>query len=112
MIQGVHAMIYATDAAAARAFLRDKLGLKAHDVGEGWLIFDVPEAEVGCHPSEKTFHGISFYCDDIESTVAELSRKGVRFKTPIKDHGWGLATTFAVPGAGDVDLYEPKYTKT
>ena len=30
---------------ALRAFLRDKLGFPAHDLGDGWLIFDLPEAE-------------------------------------------------------------------
>ncbi len=54
MIQGVHAMFYTTDAEATRAFLRDQLRLPAHDVGEGWLIFDVPEADMGCHPAEKS----------------------------------------------------------
>ncbi len=111
MIQGVHAMFYTTDAAAARAFLRDKLGLRAHDVGGGWLIFDLPEGEIGCHPAEKLSHGISFYCDDIEATIEELSRKGVKFKTKVKEEDWGLVTTFALPGGGDVQLYEPKYTK-
>lgn len=111
MIRGVHAMFYTTDAEAARAFLRDKLGFRAHDVGEGWLVFDAPEAEIGCHPSEKRFHGISFYCDDIEGTMAELRERGVEFLSPVKDLGWGRVTTFAIPGGGDVELYQPRYEK-
>ncbi|MHC4973734.1 MAG: VOC family protein [Planctomycetota bacterium] len=111
MIQGVHAMFYTTDAEATRAFIRDKLRLPSHDVGDGWLIFDAPEVEVGCHPSEKRFHGVSFYCDDIEATMAELKERGVEFKSPVKDAGYGLVTMFAVPGAGDVELYQPKYKK-
>jgi catechol 2,3-dioxygenase-like lactoylglutathione lyase family enzyme len=104
-------MFYTTDAEAARAFLRDKLGLPAHDVGDGWLIFDAPEVEIGCHPSEKRFHGISFYCDDIEKTVADLRDRGVTFKAPVKDQGYGLVTTFSIPGGGEVELYQPKYEK-
>ena len=49
MIRGVHTMFYSSEPGALRAFLRDKLGFSATDVGEGWLIFDVPEADMGCH---------------------------------------------------------------
>ena len=111
MIKGVHAMFYATDADAARAFLKDKLGFPAHDVGEGWLIFDAPEAEIGCHPAEKPSHGVSFYCDDLEATMAELKERGVEFTALVTDQGWGLVTKLAVPGAGEVDLYQPRYKK-
>jgi len=64
-----------------RAFFRDKLGFPFTDVGEGWLIFDLPEADLGCHPAGPPgghdgalsgTHQISFYCDDILQTVAEL----------------------------------------
>jgi hypothetical protein len=44
MIRGVHAMFYTSEPEALRAFLRDKLGLPATDMGGGWLIFDLPEA--------------------------------------------------------------------
>ncbi|MGH7162951.1 MAG: VOC family protein [Planctomycetota bacterium] len=111
MIKGLHAMFYATDAAKARAFLREVLGWPCSDVGDGWLVFDAPEAEIGCHPSEKLFHELSFYCDDIEKTVAELKRKGVTFKGAVKDAGFGLVAAFELPGAGAVTLYQPKYVK-
>ena len=52
MIRGVHTMFYSSQPDALRAFLRDKLGLAAHDVGGGWLIFDLPEVEIGCHPED------------------------------------------------------------
>ncbi len=42
MIRGVHAMFYSSEAEALRAFLRDKLGFSATDVGGGWLIFALP----------------------------------------------------------------------
>ena len=52
MIRGVHTMFYSSEPEALRAFLRDKLGLASYtDVGEGWLIFDLPEADMGVHPS-------------------------------------------------------------
>ena len=82
MIKGVHTMFYSSDAAGLRNFLRDKLNLKANDIGGGWLIFELPEADLGCHPSDEE-HGapsgtadISFYCENIEQTVKELKEKG------------------------------------
>ena len=112
MIQGLHAMFYSTDAGATRAFLRDKLGFPAHDVGDGWLIFDMPEADLGCHPGEKHGHDISFYCEDLESTVVELRERGVTFAGEIEDAGFGFVISMELPGAGIVTLYQPKYKKS
>jgi predicted enzyme related to lactoylglutathione lyase len=116
MIRGVHTMFYSSQAPELRAFLRDKLGFKATDVGEGWLIFDLPEADLGCHPTEKegppsgTAH-ISFYCDDIQATVAELKRRGVAFTEGITDAGYGLITHLRAPGDFTIQLYQPLYRK-
>lgn len=117
MIKGVHTMFYSSQAAKLRAFLRDKLGMKATDIGEGWLIFDVPEADMGVHPANAKdgapsgTHDISFYCDDIQKTVQSLKAKGVRFKGKIEDHGYGFVTHFRVPGNFYIQLYQPKYKK-
>src|SRR5688572_28040160 len=103
MIRGVHTMFYTSQPDGLRAFLRDKLGLPAHDVGGGWLIFDLPEADMGCHPAEPDrgapsgTHDIS-YCDDVGQTVAELTARGVEFAGPVEDHGYGLVTRLKVPG--------------
>jgi len=43
-------MFYSSQANELRAFLRDKLGFKGTDVGDGWLIFEAPEADIGVHP--------------------------------------------------------------
>ena len=45
MIKGVHTMFYTSEENELRAFIRDKLGLPATDVGGGWLIFDLPEGK-------------------------------------------------------------------
>jgi predicted enzyme related to lactoylglutathione lyase len=117
MIKGVHAMFYTSQADELRAFFRDKLGWPFTDVGGGWLIFDVPEADLGCHPSDARdgatsgTHAISFYCDDIDKTVAELKAKGVEFTGDVVDEGYGLVTHFKVPGGFAVQLYEPKYER-
>lgn len=118
MIRGVHTMFYSSEPEALRAFLRDKLGFPCTDVGEGWLIFNLPEADMGCHPADEGegatsgTHDISFYCDDIEKTVVELKARGVEFTEPVADHGYGFVTHFKVPGNFQVQLYQPKYTKT
>ena len=83
----------------------------------GWLIFDLPEAEMGCHPADEAkgatsgTQDISFYCDDIEKTVAELTARGVEFTGPVRDEGYGLVTHLRVPGGFEVQLYQPRYTK-
>lgn len=112
MITGAHSIIYATDAAAARAFFRDVLGLSSVDAGGGWLIFKSPPAELAVHPVEPAGSGeIELYlmCDDLEATVADLKAKGVALSGEITDAGWGLLTTLTVPGAGEVGLYQPRH---
>jgi hypothetical protein len=116
MIRGMHAMFYSSQAEALRTFLNDKLGLAGTDVGGGWLIFDMPEADLGVHPTEGSearsgTSDISFYCDNIVQTVAELRAAGVEFTQEVEDHGYGLVTFFKVPGNFKVQLYQPKYTK-
>lgn len=116
MIRGLHAMFYSSQAGELRAFLRDKLGFNAVDVGEGWLIFDAPEADIGVHPADggdapSGTADISFYCDDINATVAELRSRGVEFTQEIQDHGYGFVTFFKVPGDFSVQLYQPRYKK-
>jgi len=108
-------MFYSSQANELREFLRDKLGFNGTDVGEGWLIFDAPEADIGVHPIDGDVESgtadISFYCDDIITTVEELRAKGVEFTQPVEDHGYGLVTHFKVPGGFAVQLYQPKYKK-
>src|SRR5262245_19037783 len=118
MIRGVHTMFYSSDADAMRAFLRDKLQFSYSDVGDGWLIFDVAEVEVGCHPAGEPpqgelagTHNISFYCDDIHKTVAQLKSRGVEFADEVANHGYGLVTHFKMPGNVAVQLYQPLYKK-
>lgn len=113
MITSVHSIIYAEDAEATRAFLRDVLGLAYVDVHDGWLIFKLPPAELGVHPtddaSDSGRHELFFMCDDIETTVGDLQARGVEFLTPVEDRGFGRATTLRIPGGGTVGLYEPRH---
>ena len=117
MIRGLHGLFYSSDPDGMRAFMRDKLRLPFTDTGGGWLIFDLAEADVGVHPVDESnnpppgTHDVSFFCDDIVATVAELRSRGVEFKTEPADHGYGFVTYFAMPGGVEVQLYQPKYQK-
>ena len=116
MITGVHTMFYTSEPEALRAFLREKLGFTFTDVGHGWLIFDLPDAEMGVHPAGASplgghsgMHHISFYCDDISTTVAELRAKGVEFTDEITNQNYGRTIHFKVPGGFELELYQPHY---
>lgn len=110
-------MFYSSQPEALREFLRDKLEFPFTDVGGGWLIFDLPGAEMGCHPADPadgnppSTHNISFYCDDIQRTVDELEKRGVVFTGGISDQGYGMVTHFTMPGGVEVQLYQPRYSR-
>lgn len=111
MITGAHAIIFTGDAEGLRAFLREVLGFSSVDAGDGWLIFALPPAELAAHPADEggNRHELYLMCDDIHATVEELKNKGVEFTRPISDEGFGLLTAFAVPGGGELALYEPRH---
>lgn len=110
MIRGAHVVLYSTDADADRAFLRDALRLPAVDAGGGWLILQLPPAEVAVHPAE-TSGATDLYlvCDDVDETVAELRGRGVEFDGPVHDERWGRVTALRLPGGGRLGLYEARH---
>lgn len=110
MITAVHAIICSSDAEADRAFLRDVLGFTSVDAGGGWLIFELPPAELAVHPHENSSaHELYLICDDVHATVRELRAKGVDVDGSVSDEGWGLLTAIALPGGGRLGLYEPRH---
>ena len=110
MITGVHALLYTKDADAVRIFFRDVLGFTGVDAGDGWLIFALPPAELGIHPTDEDDRTeLYLMCTDVEASVEELKGKGVEFTGPITDQGWGLVTSLALPGGGTLGLYQPKH---
>jgi catechol 2,3-dioxygenase-like lactoylglutathione lyase family enzyme len=112
VITGAHAIVFAEEPDAARAFFGDTLGLRAVDAGGGWLIFALPPAELACHPTapeDSGRHELYLMCDDLEATVAELEAKGVEFVAPISEQGFGRMTRLRVPGGGELGLYQPTH---
>jgi len=111
MIIGAHSIIYSTDAQADREFLRDVLKLPHVDVGEGWLIFGLPPAEVAMHPGEKNdIHEFYLMCDDIEEFVSQMAAHQVGCD-PVQDRGYGLCTQITLPGGGRLGVYQPRHAR-
>jgi hypothetical protein len=114
-INGTHMLFYTSEAEKLRAMLRDVFGFKWVDAHGGWLIFRLPPSEIGVHPAEgPTYdsgvrHQISFMCDDIHQTIADLRGKGVEVVGEPKTESYGITTTLRLPGGCDVMLYEPRH---
>ncbi len=109
MIIGAHAMMFTTDADADRVFLRDVIGLKAVDAGEGWLIFALPPSEMGVHPHDKNdVYHLYFMTDDVEAEIANLRAKGAACDA-IEDRDWGLVSAVSMPSGGKLALYQPRH---
>jgi hypothetical protein len=114
-IVGAHMLFYTPEAEALRATLRDVFNLPYVDAGDGWLIFALPPSEIGVHPAEgPTYesgvrHQVTFMCDDIKATVADLRAKGITFQAEPKDAGFGITIMMTLPGGLDVMLYEPRH---
>jgi catechol 2,3-dioxygenase-like lactoylglutathione lyase family enzyme len=117
VILACHTLIYSDDADATRAFLRDVLGFANVDTGDNWLIFQTGPSELGVHPTgpmydgstSATHHAISFIVDDLEATMSELRAKGAEFSSGPDDHGYGIVAMVKVPGADDLQLYQPRH---
>ena len=116
-ITGFHALLYTTEPEQLRAVLRDVFGFKHVDAGHGWLIFKMPPAELGVHPAEgPTYesgmrHQLTFMCDDLHKTIADLRAKGIEFMGEPEDEGFGITTMMALPGGVEVMLYQPRHAK-
>jgi hypothetical protein len=111
MIIGAHSIIYSTSPDGDRAFLRDVLKLTNVDLGDGWLIFGLPPAEVAVHPSDKNnVHEFYLMCDDVEALVDELKRSDIACG-PVQNQGWGLLTHLTLPGGGRLGIYQPRHAR-
>lgn len=111
MIIGAHSIIYSKSPDADRAFLRDELKLPCVDVGDGWLIFGLPPAEVAVHPSGKNdVHEFYLMCDDVEALVAAMNKRNITCAS-VQNMGWGLLTQVTLPGGGRLGIYQPRHSR-
>jgi hypothetical protein len=111
MINGAHSIIYSAAPEADRAFFRDVLSLPNVDVGDGWLIFGLPPAEVAVHPSGKNdVHELYLMCDDVSAFVGDMTKRGIQCG-PIQDQGWGILTSVVLPGGGKLGVYQPRHAR-
>ena len=109
-ITATHMLLYSEKAEELRAVLRDVFGWRHVDDGDGWLIFSLPPAELGVHPSDRSaHHELSFMCDDVTATKSELEAKGIEFRGEPQDRGFGVGVTMVLPGDVQVLLYEPTH---
>lgn len=108
-ITGAHTLLYSDQPEELRAVLRDAFGWEHVDAGGGWLIFKLPPAELGVHPGTSPRHELSFMCDDLQATMADLTGKGIVFKGDPVTARFGIAVTMLLPGGVEVLLYEPSH---
>lgn len=112
MIHGAHVVIYTKDAAADRAFFRDVLEYQSVDAGHGWLIFELPPAELAFHPSDSNnAHELFLMCDDVQAFIAAMAEKRAEC-SPVDEQRWGSITRVTLPGGGKVGVYQPKHPST
>jgi len=119
MIAGAHLLLYSKDPEADRTFFKTVLEFPSIDLGEGWLIFGLPPAELAIHPGDGEFvqmhaeHpmlGALLYlmCDDLGNVIKLLKSKSVDCATPVEAE-WGISTSVRLPSGGEIGLYQPTH---
>ncbi|HZR04923.1 MAG TPA: hypothetical protein VFA61_03745 [Candidatus Udaeobacter sp.] len=119
MIAGAHFLLYSNDPEADRAFFKTVLEFPSVDLGDGWLIFALPPAELAVHPgngelvqmhAEHPMLGGLLYltCDDLSSVIGLLKSKGVACSKPVEAE-WGVSTSIRLPSGGEIGLYQPAH---
>jgi catechol 2,3-dioxygenase-like lactoylglutathione lyase family enzyme len=110
MFTAAHVVLYSSDPEADRVFLRDVLGFRGVDAGEGWLIFKLPPGEAAVHPTEgQPKQELYLMCPDLEMALADLAAKGVTISQPVRDLSWGLCAAIKLPSGADLPLYQPRH---
>ena len=94
-ITAAHVVLYTSEPEEVRGIFRDVFGWEHLDIGDGWLIFRLPPAELGVHPAEGptyeagTRHLFTLMCDDLTRTMGELKSKGIAIPGSPKTKGGG-----------------------
>ena len=102
-------VIFSKDADADRAIMAQILPGNAIDAGGGWMIYALPEAELAVHPEHGPIrHELHMMCEDIEDTRDKLIALGL-VCDPVEDLGYGLVSSFALPGGAKIGFYQPRH---
>jgi catechol 2,3-dioxygenase-like lactoylglutathione lyase family enzyme len=111
MITGAHTIVYSTDPEGDRAFFRDVLGLTHVDLGDGWLIFGLPPAEVAVHPAgSNNMHELYLMCDDVEAFVRLMATHSIACDPP-QERDWGIVTQVTLPSGSKLGVYQPRHAR-
>ncbi len=99
-----------TDQDRALKFWTEQVGLQVVTdrpfmPGQRWIELKIPGAQTGLvlftPPGQESrigqFQNISFYCDDVDKTYAELVEKGGEFVQGPKKESWGTSAIFKDP---------------
>ncbi|NUR31515.1 MAG: extradiol dioxygenase [Catenulispora sp.] len=118
MINGVHTILFSSDAEADRTFLRDVLSLDSVDAGGGWLIFKSPPGEIAVHPvvadaehqeSSEAHHEVYLMCDDLDTTLTGLAARGVEVNGEPRRERWGVVAEIRLPSGSPMSIYQPAH---
>ncbi|WP_027343224.1 VOC family protein [Hamadaea tsunoensis] len=123
MINGVHTILFSSDAEADRVFLRDVLSLDSVDAGGGWLIFKSPPGEIAVHPETPAepaapepatdgpaaHHELFLMCDDLDVTLSGLAARGVEVNGEPRRERWGVVAEIRLPSGSPMGIYQPAH---
>lgn len=110
MIIGAHVMVQSSNDVADKAFFKDVLKLPNVDAGGGFLLFGVPPTEIAVHEGRGGAHELFLMCENIESFLAEMSKRGIS-STPAQNQGWGILSQITLPGGGALGVYQPLHKR-
>jgi hypothetical protein len=119
MIARAHFLLSSKNPEADRAFFKTVVEFSSVDLGDGWLLFGLPPAELAVHPGDGEFGqmhaehpmlGAVLYlmCDDLSSMIGLLKSKGVACANPVEAE-WGISTSVRLPSGGEIGLYQPTH---
>ncbi|MGI9394708.1 MAG: VOC family protein [Boseongicola sp.] len=109
MFSGSHLVVFSTEPDADRELMAKMTCGKRVDAGDGWMIYEMPPAEIAIHPSGGgTHHELHFMCEDIEVTRQQLADFGIDSTEPT-DQGYGIVSEFTMPGGSVIGFYQPRH---
>lgn len=110
MINGAHVILFSHEPDADRRFLREVLGSRTVDAGDGWLILALPPSELAVHPTDdEPKQELYLACDDIAATLETCVAHGATIDRAPTEAGWGVVATIMLPSGAHLSVYEPRH---